>query len=204
MDVNTTPENEPHVAPLAVVVLRLPEDVAKWTLVQRFLKLRKSVFIDRMGWKLHASEAMEYEQYDTPRAVYLVAHRDGEVVGGARLLPTDHRVGTGRVVYTYMIRDAWLENLPGLPADLCEAEPPVDSAIWELTRLTAPAEPGIGAAILTAVNEFLRREGARACLFLGPPAFMRMARSMGYEPKPLGKITGNHDGRFLAFSCAVI
>ena len=69
MDVNTTPENEPHVAPLAVVVLRLPEDVAKWTLVQRFLKLRKSVFIDRMGWKLHASEAMEYEQYDTPRAV---------------------------------------------------------------------------------------------------------------------------------------
>lgn len=204
MDVNATQENEQEVAPLVVTVLRLPQDVNKWALVQCFLKLRKSVFIDQMGWKLHAWDAMEYEQYDTPRAVYLIAHREDEVVGGARLLPTDHRMGTGRIVYTYMIRDAWLENLPGLPADLCEAEPPVDPLVWELTRLTALAEPGIGAAILTTANEFLRSEGARTCLFLGPPGFMRMARSMGYEPKPLGKITGNHDGRFLAFSCAVI
>ena len=73
----------------------------------------------------------------------------------------------------------------------------------ELTRLAARSAR-LGAAILTATNGFLKREGGDTCLFLGFPAFMRMARSMGYDPKPLGKLTGNGDGRFLAFSCGVI
>jgi acyl homoserine lactone synthase len=124
-------------------------------------------------------------------------------VGGARLIRTDWRFGSGKMVYSYMIRDAYLEHLPGLPADVCADEPPVDPETWELTRLTAIV-PGVAEQILTAANEFLKGIDAKRCLFLGPPAFMRMARGMGYAPKPMGRITGNQDGRFLAFSCAVV
>ena len=186
-----------------VSVLRLPHGLPHWDLVCAFMRLRREVFIEEMRWDLQTTESMEFEQYDSPDAVYVVAHQGDEVLGGARLLRTDREVGTGTVRYSYMIRDAHLGYLPGLPQDLCEGSPPQAETAWELTRLVV-RNARLGAAILTATNEFLKREGADTCLFLGFPAFMRMARSMGYHPKPMGRLTGNDDGRFLAFSCGVI
>lgn len=190
-------------APVDIAVLQFPQDWPRWDLVTRFLELRKSVFVDQMHWDLYHRQAMEFEQYDYFGAVYVIAHRAGEVVGGARLIRTDWKFGSGKLVYSYMIRDAYLDNLPGLPRDLCTDEPPVDPDVWELTRLTA-TEPGVAERVLTATNEFLRTIDAKRCLFLGPPAFMRMAQRMGYSPEPMGAITGNRDGRFLAFACNVL
>lgn len=181
----------------------MPEGLPRWHLVRDFLILRRQVFIDGLGWDLQSSESMEWEQYDCPDSVYVIAHRGDEVIGGARLLRTDREVGIGRLRYSYMIRDAWLGHLPGLPSDICESEPPVARTTWELTRLAARSGQ-LGAAILSAANAFLKEEGADTCLFLGFPAFMRMARSMGYAPRPLGRMSGNGDGRFLAFSCTVV
>lgn len=59
----------------------------------------------------------------------------------------------------------------------------------------------VGERILRTADEFLRTQNAAECLMLGPPAFMRMAKRMGYGPKPIGNITSNQDGRFLAFTC---
>lgn len=186
-----------------ITVLRLPGGLPQWNLVCGFMQLRREVFIEEMHWSLQTTDAMEFEQYDSPDAVYIVAHDLDRVLGGARLLRTDREIGTGKVRYSYMIRDAYLGHLPGLPADICEGEPPRARTAWELTRL-AVRSARLGAAILHATNEFLKREHADTCLFLGPPSFMRMARGMGYQPRPLGKVTGNHDGKFLAFSCGVI
>lgn len=187
-----------------ISILKIPEGLPQWNLVADFLKLRRRVFMDQMSWELIETGGMEYEQYDTLEAVYVLVHDQGTLLGGARLLRTTHRVGVGRHTYSYMIRDARLGLLPGLPSDLCDEEPPVDPAIWELTRFAAPSSVGLGADILNAVNSFLKSAGATSCLFLGPPAFMRMAKSMGYSPKAMGKIVGNKDGRFLAFACAVV
>ena len=186
-----------------VSVLRMPDGVGHWNLVCDFMRLRRQVFIEEMHWDLQVAETMEFEQYDSLDAVYVVAHHGDRVLGGARLLRTDREVGTGKLRYSYMIRDAHLGHLPGLPTDLCEVEPPRTKTAWELTRL-AVRSARLGAAILTATNEFLKQEGADTCLFLGFPAFMRMARSMGYDPKPMGKLSGNGDGKFLAFSCGVV
>jgi len=187
-----------------VSILRMPHGLPRWNLVRDFLILRKEIFIDQMHWDLQATpEAMEFEQYDQIDAVYVVAHRGDEVIGGARLLRTDRQVGTGTFRYSYMIRDAYLGHLPGLPNDICTDEPPVTNMAWELTRL-AVRTARAGGAILKATNDFLKMEQAQTCLFLGPPSFMRMARSMGYTPRPMGKVTGNGDGRFLAFACGVI
>jgi acyl homoserine lactone synthase len=157
-----------------------------------------------MDWPLFHADSMEFEQYDTLTSVYIIAHEGDKVIGGARMVRTDQNQSFGKIIYSYMIRDAYLKNLPGLPSEICAEEPPVDPKVWELTRFTSLDNMWVGRSILERCNKFLQEENASKCLFLGPPAFLRMARTMGYNPKALGKITGNKDGRFLAFSCDVI
>jgi acyl homoserine lactone synthase len=174
-------------------------------LLKGYFYLRKKVFLDLMGWELHQTREMEFEQYDTPNVTYLIAHDGEAVLGGARLTRTDTKQPSdfGAIPYTYMIKDAFDGRLPQLPPQICEAAPPTDAATWELTRLVSNGNQGVGRSILDATNDFLKNAGASACLFLGPPAFMKMARAQGYNPTPIGKIQGNQDGRFLAFRCEV-
>lgn len=188
---------------LVIEIIELPKDVRRFNLVAAFFHLRKQVFVDRMSWPLHHSEGIEFEQYDTFDTAYVIAHRDGEVVGGARLKRTDKMHGDGKIVYSYMIRDAHLGLLPGMPENLCSEAPPVEPESWELTRFTSLPIDGLAAGILECANDFLYISGATRCLFLGPPAFLRMANRLGWQPSPLGEVVGNADGRFLAFSCDV-
>lgn len=188
---------------LRVEVLVLPYDMGRFDLVAKFLEFRKKVFVDQMCWPLHHAEGIEFEQYDTYDTAYVIAHENGEVVGGARLKRTDKLLGHGTVRYSYMIRDAHLGLLPGMPDHLCYDTPPMDPKSWELTRFAALPRPGLAEQILEAANDYLHRIGARECLFLGPPAFLRMASRLGWTPEPLGDVVQNDDGRFLAFACSV-
>lgn len=184
----------------AITVLAFPEGVEDWDLVTSFMRLRKRVFVDQLKWSLHHSDEVEFEQYDTGRPVYVVAHRDRKVLGGGRLRQTSARIGQ----YRYMIYDAWAGLLDGMPRDLCDREPPVASDVWEFTRFAVqPGEMDVSETIMYVVNDYLRSQNAKSCLFLSSPALMRFATKIGYEPQPLGPVVGNHDGRFLAFSCNV-
>lgn len=157
---------------IEITIVELPDDVHNFHLVAGFFRYRKSIFVDRMAWPLHHANGVEFEQYDTLNdTAYVIAHRNGEVVGGARLKRTDKVTGNGMVQYSYMIRDAHLGLLPGMPNDLCYNEPPVDKRCWELTRLASEPIPGLSERILEAANDYLFKLGANECLFLGPPRF---------------------------------
>lgn len=185
---------------MEVSVLSIPTGLQDWHLVASYLRMRKDIFIERLAWPLQHIDAMEFEQYDRVDAVYVVAHNDRQVYGGARLIRTDRSIG----VYSYMIRDAYLRKLPGIPSGICQSEPPQSPEIWELTRFGTNGSTGVGREILTEANAFLSAQNATECLFLGPPAFLRIAKSMGFDPRPMGPVAKNEDGRFLAFSCAVV
>jgi acyl homoserine lactone synthase len=187
-----------------LTVVRTPRGFHRYDLVRSFLQLRKEVFIDKMDWPLYQYDAIEFEQYDTFNAVYIIAHEGAHVVGGVRLIRTDHEIGTGKIKYSYMIRDAYNGHLPGMPTDICFEKPPTDQKIWELTRLATLPGADVARDLLHAANHFLVKEGAERCLFLGPPAFLRMAKSMGFVPARLGPTVRNEDGAFLAFSCDVV
>ncbi|MEL6693878.1 MAG: acyl-homoserine-lactone synthase [Pseudomonadota bacterium] len=189
---------------METTVIELPRDFGRYDLVRGFLELRKQVFIDDMAWSLVEVSDLEFEQYDTFKAVYIIVHEGHEIVAGARLLPTDSSIGTGRLKYTYMINDAHEGHLDGMPSNLCYENPPKSASIWELTRLVSKPKTNAAKHVLFEANNFLRRRCAKTCLFLGPPAFLRLAKSMGFSPQRLGPIVGNDDGRFLAFSCEVI
>lgn len=187
-----------------VRVIRYPEGLRHWDLVKGYFKLRKQIFVDRMEWPLHTADEMEFEQYDSFDTTYVVATDSfGEVVGGARLRRTDQHSGQGTLRYSYMIRDACLGLLPGLPENLCDELPPADEQVWELTRMVVNGPREITRLLLEATNEFLGREGASSILFLGSPAFLRMARSWNWPAESLGPVASNQDGRFQVIECPV-
>lgn len=199
---NTANQTVRHRLPYTQVKVIRPNDDPK-KLISEFQRLRKRIFVEDMGWEIPHDDDLETEEYDCAQSVYLIAHdtKFGGVLGGARLLRTTHV--SIESATSYMIRDAYLGRLAGIPGTICENEPPQNENIWELTRIISFGQTNLGPKILQAANDFLASQGADECLFLGSPAFMRMARSMGFQAKALGPIHSNEDGRFLAFSCEV-
>ena len=174
-----------------------------------FLQLRHDIFVEKLSWELTTIGGLEVEEYDTEDAIFIVAvdNETQKVVGGARLLRTDHEMSAcafSDETVTYMIKDAFEGKLDGIPAQITLEQPPTSKAIWELTRLISTGGAVVVEAILFEAQRILKTKMATECLFLGPPSFMRMARKMGFQPKPLGPVVEEQSGKYLAFSCNVL
>jgi len=192
---------------MRISVLRMPNSTGSWGLVVKYLELRKAVFIDQLKWQLHDYNNFEHEQYDAlPMAHYVLAHEEGRVIAGARLLRCDIELGgrfEGEKVFSYMIRDAVLGRID-LPKELMSEIPPTDAKTWELTRLvSASKDPSVTVDVLSAATGYIRLLGGENCLCLGSPVIMRLAKRYGFNPMPVGPICSNENGRFLAFNCPV-
>ncbi|MFV0383414.1 MAG: acyl-homoserine-lactone synthase [Paracoccus sp. (in: a-proteobacteria)] len=184
-------------------MIRYPDGLSDWGMVHDYLKLRKQIFVDRLEWPLFHADELEFEQYDSFDTTYVVASQRGEVMGGARLRRTDQVSCAGTLQYSYMIRDACLGILPGLPQNLCHELPPADQNVWELTRMVVNGPREITRVLLEATNDFLHEQGASSVLFLGSPAFLRMARHWEWPASCLGPVASNNDGRFQVIECPV-
>ena len=173
---------------------------------REFSKLRKKVFKDQLGWDLHNIQNEEHDQYDCSWAVYIIVENltTGRIEGGARVLRTDRESYLSQLdefPTSYMLRDAFLGRLDGLPASVTFCAPPQDSKIWELTRLVGEGEAG--KVVMAAVNRYLVSQGATECLALSSPLVFRTAQKMGFDPQPIGAMQSNESGRFQAYRCIV-
>ncbi|GCE85171.1 acyl-homoserine-lactone synthase [Komagataeibacter diospyri] len=125
-------------------------------LVEQF-KFRYRHFVANEQWEVPFYNGMEYDQFDTPAAVYLV-WRDaaGIVRGMIRLLPTSR---------PYMLETLWPDMLPN-PAM------PSGPAVWEITRfgvertLSLTLRKKISAELILACIEFSVLNGIHTYLFL--------------------------------------
>ena len=169
-------------------------------LVNKCLAERRRVFIEQKGWDLNTRDGIEDDQYDVfGAATYVIVHDEGKVIAGARLLRCDSRIGQGKHVYSYMIRDAYL-GLIDLPKGLCHIEPPIDIASWEMTRVfTLDRSMAALKLLIGAVRDHLVCQGAERLLCLGPKSLMRLGSILGFDSSILGDHLGNADGQFLAF-----
>ena len=84
-------------------------------------KFRHRVFVEMLGWDLPSRDGLELDQFDRDDTIYVVARREGEVLGVARLLPTDRPYLLGEV----------------FPELMGQAPLPRDHRVWELSRFTA-------------------------------------------------------------------
>lgn len=141
-------------------------------------RLRHEVFVRQRGLPHTTFDGLEFDEFDTPAAIYLV-WRDGErtVRGLARLLPTTR---------PYMMQSYWPElvadgMLPSSPAVIEVTRVCVDKSLEPSVRRTVFPE------LLCAIQEYLQRIGGAGMIgvtrehllahfvrrdirWLGPPA----------------------------------
>lgn len=130
-------------------------------LFANLFRARRQSFIVQNGWELPEALGMEYDQYDTPASRWIAVHDQGTILAGIRLTPTTARCG----VYSYMIRDAQLGLLDGLPSDLLYEDAPVDPNIWESSRVFVSHETPM--AIRRKVHAHLIMEMTKSAETLG-------------------------------------
>jgi len=160
------------------------------SLLVKYLKARREVFIVAKGWQLPETDGMEFDQYDTPEARWIVVHENGKVLAGIRIAPTTARCG----LHSYMIRDAQLGLLQGLPLDPLFFEAPVTDKIWEATRLFVV--DGVPAQQRVVVQRLLmlhmaasaRKLGADHVIGIVPAVFKRWLKRIGMAAVAVGPI----------------
>jgi len=166
-----------------------------------FLRLRKEVFVDQLGWDVPHNSDVEMDQYDTPLAHYSIVSKDGKVIGGARAMPTTAIWGPN----TYMLRDAHLGKLEHIPAEVLPEDIASDS-VWECTRLvisdtvcTQIERTSCLRLIVDGLVERAMDRGADEMICLSSLALMRALRQLGYNVSRMGAIYRNdEDGRSYA------
>ena len=127
-------------------------------------KVRHRAFIEKQNWDVPHCHGMEYDTYDTPGAVYLLARNEfGRVLGLTRLIPT---------LRPYMLDEIW----PNMLGDHVGTR---KNTIWEATRFAVDPtlEPeernGVAIAITQACLEFGLANGIESYLVLSPLAVLR-------------------------------
>ena len=101
--------------------------------IHELAQYRHRVFVERLGWQLQGEPGIEFDAFDRPDTVYVIARGEhGRIVGCSRLLPT---------TAPYLLSHVFPELLEGCP-------PPGSPQIWELSRFAALKElPGIYRAL---------------------------------------------------------
>lgn len=156
----------------------------------KYLAARRQVFIVEKGWQLPETDGMEFDQYDTPLARWIVVHEHGRILGGARISPTTAVCGN----HTYMLRDAQLGHLPGLPADLLYDAAPVSPDLWEATRLfvidSVPAKQRamINSELMKGMAAAARSVGAIGVIGIVPAVFKRWLKRIGMDATAVGPV----------------
>ncbi|MCP4392896.1 MAG: autoinducer synthase [Alphaproteobacteria bacterium] len=148
------------------------------SLAQQY-KLRHKIFIERQDWKVPNFNRMEYDQYDTPAAHYLV-YKDatGVARGVARLIPT-FRPYMLQEVFPHMIKGSLISS----------------SVVWEGTRfgIDHTLEPIKRKQILNelvcAWFEFGLKHNISKYLLLTQVFVLKTFQRMGCEIELLGEKT---------------
>lgn len=163
-----------------------------------FLALRKSFFVDELGWDIPHDDHVEMDQYDTPLARYSVVMRDGVVIGGARTMSTTAKWGK----CGYMLGDAVAGHLPGIPRDILH-EAPCSARIWECTRLVMSHEvrnkhdrARCLELIVDGLAQAAQTGGADRLISLSPLTLERALRQLGWDTTRIGEpYLNSGDGR---------
>lgn len=149
------------------------EDIA----LANMFRERKRVFIDLLGWDVPVlADSFEVDQFDGVQTTYLVlARQDGTHLGSMRLLPSDQP-----------------NILASIFPYLCEAEPPLDPNIWEISRfclsrdLRAHDRRVVRNQLITTAVCFALDNGIKAFCCVADMGWLSQILSFGWKCAPLG------------------
>lgn len=156
---------------------------------------RKSVFVDRAGWKVPVVADQEIDAYDREDTLYLLGKAAcvGPLLASVRLLPT---------MRPHLMGDLF--------ATACRGDPPRGPTIWEVSRFcTTPELPdrGIRLALLweiiCGVLETALLCGIDQVIFAANRALLPLALSCGWEARVLGESLRDGDDEVTAVAAHV-
>lgn len=160
-----------------------------------YLKLRKEFFVDVLNWDIPHDEHYEMDQYDNPTAWYSLVIRNGQVIGGTRVMPTTSTWGK----HSYMLRDAQrgkLENIPrsAMPHDV------VTPYVWEMTRLvisptlrTAKERGDCLSLMGQGLYDIAESQTVGEYMGVSSVALVRVLRQLGFPLERMGDPYYDHD-----------
>ncbi len=157
-----------------------PSDIKHQNILD-FLRLRKSEFVDRLGWDLTHTPEAEWDEYDLPNALFVVAYEGGKCIGGARLMRTDYKTPQRNgPELTFMLADFISGALPvGFDTSAMKSEIRPNPKIWEMTRFVG--SPRVTRKILSHVNSYLADLGADSVLTISPRLMPLALKRLGYN-----------------------
>ncbi len=159
--------------------------------IHELAQYRHRVFVERLGWQLQGEPGIEFDAFDRPDTVYVIARGEhGRIVGCSRLLPT---------TAPYLLSHVFPELLEGCP-------PPCSPQIWELSRFAAMDLEDDGAsnfgitssptavALLRASMRIAYERGASELVTVSPLGIERLLRKAGFEATRFGPamLIGEH------------
>ena len=129
-------------------------------------RLRHRIFVERQKYDVPSRRGMEWDQFDTPAAIYFLWRDESAHVGAiARLIPTS---------LPYMIQQLW-------PELVRNGDMPSSDDIWEVTRFGIDRDLGrkrrarVCGEMFCAFAEFGLRNAIGGFLFVTPPAVIDSA-----------------------------
>lgn len=163
---------------------------------REYLRLRKAFFVDVLGWDIPHNDEVEMDQYDNPCTHYSLTVHRGEVVGGARIIPTTASWGS----HTYMLRDAQRGCINQIPSDLLPSVIATD-AVWECSRLvtsvdltTQTERAECLSLIVGGLVDIAVEHGASELMTLTRWPLMRALRQLGFAVDKLSGPYESDDG----------
>lgn len=140
-------------------------------------RLRYKMFVERQRWTVPTYRQIEYDEFDTPAATYILTVDDQyRALGTTRLIPTTR---------PYMVESLWPE--------LVDTELPHCDAIWEASRfgcerdLDAASRRRVVAELILGCQEFGIAKGISQYLgVMPPPIFKYVIAANGCPVTQLG------------------
>lgn len=150
----------------------------KWPALEAQYKLRYRIFIEKHNWDVPSYNGLEYDQYDTPSAVYFTSrNKKNEVQGMIRMLPTDR---------PYMLQEIF-------PYMFTKFQLPKSDKVGELTRFTVDHNISnkeaevIFAKIIIGALEYGIEHKFESYISLTPIVMLRKIRNMGCRLETAGE-----------------
>ena len=154
-----------------------------------YLKLRKKFFVDELKWDVPHNESYEMDQYDNPTAWYSLVVHNGEVLGGARVMPTTSKWGK----HTYMLRDAFTGTIDTIPNRAMPSEIATPQ-VWECTRLVVSdrlrshvQRSQCLSMVVDGLSDIAMHHGASELVTLSTVSLVRALRQLGFPAERLGE-----------------
>lgn len=175
------------------------------SLLSKFFALRSAIFVTALGWAgVSEAKGFEVDEYDLSTTYYILMleKKSRCIVAGLRVCPTHHEQVVSPISdhpTSYMIRDAYLGRLEGIPSTICSEAPPAKPTAVELSRLISRNPRCLRPLIVTS-SLFLSNAGISLCLLLASPAFLRLGRQWGFRPYTLGPVQETPDGKYQAIA----